>query len=122
QTSVVLLGEATHGTTEFYDARRRSRVQHRRGRGRLAGPRAERARPRRPCRTFARARYRRDLPPETALFPGRAVAAIRCLDLAHRDERRRRERDHRPCRRTQRKLSFRPLSSPPYSFHIIAVL
>jgi hypothetical protein len=60
--------------------------------------------------------------PETALFLGRAVAAIRCLDLAHRDERRRRARDHRLCRRTRRKLSFRPLSSPPYSFHIIAVL
>src|SRR5262249_55423971 len=60
--------------------------------------------------------------PEPALFPARAVAAIRSLDLAPRDERRRRARDHRLCRRTRRKLSFRPLSSPPYSFHIIAVL
>ena len=42
---VVLLGEATHGTAEFYQARARitemlvdrARLQHRGGRGRLAG-------------------------------------------------------------------------------------
>ena len=47
---VVLLGEASHGTSEFYRARaaisrrliERARVQHRRGRGRLAGRRDDR--------------------------------------------------------------------------------
>ena len=41
-------------------------------------------------RAAARARHRRDLPARdraaVALFPGRAVAAIRCLDLVHRDQ------------------------------------
>ena len=73
------------------------------------GPRPEEACPRRAGRAAARARHRCHLPARdgvaVTLFPGRIVAAIRCLDLVHRDA--------RPWRRTAKPIRTAPTRPTP---------
>ena len=91
------------------------------------GPRPEEACPRRAGRAAARARHRRHLPARdgaaVALFPGRIVAPIRCLDLVYRDQGRGGARRSPPAR-PRRDLPLRAVASlaRTYLIHIIAVL